>query len=77
MEFWGVVWLVVGVAQLAVGLYVFRRSAHARIWGIVLALVGLVVWFISFGAYPLWGLIMMVLYGLALYGLTAYREYFR
>lgn len=77
MAFWGWVWLAVAVAHFAIGAFILRRSASARMWGIAFALVGLVVWFVGFGAYPLWSLIMMVLYGLILYGLTAYREYFR
>ncbi len=54
-----------------------RRSRTARAWGIGFALAGFIVWFVAFGAFPLWSLTLFVIYGLILYGLTAYREYFR
>ena len=41
------------------------------------ALAGFIIWFVAFGAFPLWSLTLFVIYGLILYGLTAYREYFR
>jgi hypothetical protein len=54
-----------------------RRSRTARAWGIGLALAGFIVWFVAFGAFPLRSLTLFVIYALILYGLTAYREYFR
>jgi len=77
MSFWAWVWFALAVAQVVIGAFVLRRSRAARAWGIGFALAGFIIWFVAFGAFPLWSLTLFVIYGLILYGLTAYREYFR
>jgi hypothetical protein len=73
---WAVIFLVLGAAQFAVGLFVLRRSRAARAWGLAFGIAGLIIWFVGFLVLPWWGVIMFVLYFLILYALTAYREYF-
>ena len=77
MSFWAWVWFALAVAQVVIGAFVLRCSRTARAWGIGFALAGFIVWFVAFGAFPLWSLTLFVIYGLILYGLTTYREYFR
>jgi hypothetical protein len=77
LTFWAVVWFALAAGQVLIGVFVLRRSRTARAWGIGFALAGFIVWFVGFAAFPWWGLILFVMYGLILYSLTAYREYFR
>ncbi len=73
---WGWIFLVVAAIQLVAGVAVLRRLRAARVPAIVLAVIGMVAWFVVFSVLPFWGLVMMVLYGLIVYALTAFREYF-
>ena len=77
MSFWAGVWFGLAAAQVVIGAFVLKRSRTARAWGIGFALAGFIIWFVAFGAFPLWSLTLFVIYGLIMYGLTAYREYFR
>jgi hypothetical protein len=74
---WAVIFLVLGVAQLGVGVFVLRRTRAGRAWGLAFGIAGLIIWFVGFLVLPWWGIIMFVLYFLILYALTAYREYFQ
>jgi len=77
LQTWGWIFLVVGVVQLVAGIVVLRRLRAGRVPAIVIAVVGMVAWFVVFSVLPFWGLVMMVLYGLIIYALTAFREYFQ
>jgi uncharacterized membrane protein (UPF0136 family) len=74
---WGWIFLVVAVIQLVAGVVVLRRMRAGRVPAIVLAVIGMVAWFVVFSVLPFWGLVMMVLYGLIIYALTAFHEYFQ
>jgi uncharacterized membrane protein (UPF0136 family) len=74
---WGWIFLVVAVVQLVAGVAVLRRMRAGRVPAIVIAVIGMVAWFVVFSVLPFWGLVMMVLYGLIIYALTAFREYFQ
>jgi len=73
---WGWIFLVVAVVQLAMGIVVLRRVRAGRVPAIVVAVIGMVAWFVAWSILPFWGLVMMVLYGLIIYALTAFHEYF-
>lgn len=77
LQAWAVIFLVLGVAQLAVGVFVLRRTRAGRAWGLAFGIAGIIIWFVGFLVLPWWGIIMFVLYFLILYALTAYREYFQ
>lgn len=74
LRMWGWIWLGVGIVQLAVGFGIFARNELARIAGIVIASLSALAWLLSLGAYPWWGIIIMVINGFVIYGLTAHRE---
>jgi hypothetical protein len=76
LQTWGWVFLVVGVVQLVAGMVVLRRLRAGRVPAIIIAVIGMVVWFVAWSILPFWGLVMMILYGLIVYALTAFREYF-
>lgn len=76
LKTWGWIFLVVAVVQLVAGLVVLRRLRSGRVPAIVIALLGMVAWFVAWSILPFWGLVMMTLYGIVIYSLTAFREYF-
>ena len=77
LSFWGWVFLAVGAVHVVVGVLILRRMSGARIAGIILAIVGMLSWWIAWGIYPWWALVMLVLYAGILYALIAFRPYFR
>ncbi len=77
LSFWGWVFVIVGAVHVVVGLLILRRLSGARIAGIILAIVGMISWWIAWGIYPWWALVMLVLYTGILYALIAFRPYFR
>jgi len=71
---WGWTLLMVGVVQLIVGYLVIGRSTWARWLGLVLAVLSMVVAFLALGMYPWWAIIIIVIDGMVVYGLTARWE---
>ena len=71
---WGWTWLILGAVVLIVGWLIISGSPAGRTAGIVIAGLGMVIWFASIGAYPWWAIVNLVVYGLIIYGLTAYSD---
>jgi uncharacterized membrane protein (UPF0136 family) len=76
LKTWGWIFLVVAVVQLVAGIVVLRRLRAGRVPAIIIAVIGMVAWFVAWSILPFWGLVMMILYGIIIYALTAFREYF-
>ena len=76
LKTWGWIFLAVAVVQLVAGIVVLRRLRAGRVPAIVIAVIGMVAWFVAWSILPFWGLVMMILYGVIIYALTAFREYF-
>jgi hypothetical protein len=76
LQTWSWVWIAIAVVQAVAGVMVLRRLRAVRVPAIVIAVIGMLAWFVAWAVYPFWGLVMMILYGLIIYGLTAFREYF-
>jgi hypothetical protein len=76
LETWSYVFIAVAIAQFVAGIVVLRRMRAGRVPAIVIAVIGMVVWFVAWAVFPFWGLVMMILYGLIIYALTAFHEYF-
>jgi hypothetical protein len=77
LQTWGWIFLVVGMVQLVAGIVVLRRMRAGRVPAIIIAVIGMVAWFVAWSILPFWGLVMMILYGLIIYALTAFHEYFQ
>ncbi len=73
---WGWIFLIVAAVQLVTGIVVLRRLRAGRVPAIVVAVIGMVAWFVAWSILPFWGLVMMILYGVIIYALTAFPEYF-
>jgi hypothetical protein len=76
LKTWGWIFLIVAIVQLAAGIVVLRRMRAGRVPAIVIAVIGMVAWFVAWSILPFWGLVMMILYGLIIYALVAFHEYF-
>ena len=68
LQFWGWVWLVVGIVQIAAAIMLF--SGQGRVLGIVLAAISAVVSFTSLGAFPVWSIVVIAIDVLIIHGLT-------
>jgi hypothetical protein len=76
LQLWGWVWLVVGAIQLITSWLIISQRESGRVLGIILASISMLVWFLSIGAYPLWGVLVVTIDALILYGLIAHGEQF-
>jgi hypothetical protein len=72
MSFWGVVYLIIAATQFVTALLVFSRSAAGVVVGIALAMLNATLTLLSIGAYPVWSIIVLVVDGLIIYGLTVH-----
>lgn len=68
LQFWGWVWLIVGVLQVIAALMLL--AGQGRVLGIILAALSAVISFTSIGAYPLWSILVIALDVLIIHGLT-------
>lgn len=76
LKTWGWVVLIVGAVQLlGAGLVAARRAGGAVIAGF-LAFLGLLVNFLSIGAYPIWSAILLVIDALILWAVTVHSDEF-
>ncbi|MGW1679261.1 DUF7144 family membrane protein [Saccharopolyspora sp. NPDC002376] len=71
---WGVIWLVLGVLQLAAGVGCMYGKEWARTTGIVLAALVAIGHLAFLAAFPLWSLLVIALSVLVIYGLIVPAE---
>jgi len=76
LQVWGWGWIVLGALGILVAVLLTRGSQAGRVLGILLAVLGLSVWFLNIAAVPLWAIVNIVVYGLIIYGLTLYGYVF-
>jgi hypothetical protein len=72
LSMWGVFYLLVAAAQVITAFLVFARSGVGAALGIILAMLSATLALVSIGAYPIWSIVVMVVDGMIIYGLTAY-----
>jgi hypothetical protein len=71
---WGIVMLAIGAVQIFISYGVFTGVEMAQVAAMMVAILNATVQLMSIGAYPLWSVVVLVLDGLVLYGLTVYGE---
>ena len=69
---WGWIVLIVGVLEIFAGFGIFARNQAARWFGIIVASLNLIAALVSINAYPTWGLIIVLIDILIIYGLAAH-----
>lgn len=76
LSMWGWVALIVGVTQLAGAFLVATRRAGGPVIAAFLAFLGLLVNFLSIGAYPIWSVILLAVNALILWAATVHSDEF-
>ncbi|MDA3629182.1 hypothetical protein [Saccharopolyspora oryzae] len=71
---WGVIWLVLGVLQVATGVGCLYEKEWARTTGVVLAALVAIGHLAFLAAFPLWSLLVIALSVLVIYGLVVPAE---
>ena len=71
---WGWVALILGAAQVLVGLGVFAKNQFARWTGVVMLSLSAIAEMLMMPAYPFWSLAIFAIDILAIYGLVAYGK---
>lgn len=74
LQTWGWIYLVVGVIQLGIGALVFTGHGLGAALGMFGAFVGILINFVSIGAYPLWSCILIALNFVVLFQLATNWE---
>lgn len=72
LSLWGVVSLCFAVVQCITAFLLLARTRLGVTLGIVLAVVHATVTLFSVGAYPLWSVMLLILDGIIIYGLTVH-----
>jgi hypothetical protein len=72
LEAWGWIYLVVGIAVVVIGAFIFKRATWATLAGIGVAFIGAIVNLFWIFSYPLVSILAITLYLLAAHGLTNY-----
>jgi hypothetical protein len=74
IQAWGWAYLLIGLVQLLAGWLIVSRSSVGRWVGLVITVISMMVAFFSLGAYPWWALLIIVVDGCIIWGLTARWE---
>ncbi|KUJ41280.1 hypothetical protein ACZ90_68075 [Streptomyces albus subsp. albus] len=70
---WGWIHLVAGVVAIVVGAGLFKMSMWARILGVAVAALLILVNFLSIPWYPLWSIVAIAFYGFVIWGICVVR----
>ena len=76
LDVWGWIGVLVGAVQILAGGLLFARKIGGVLMAIVLAMSGILVNFLSIGAYPVWSIVAIVCSGLVLWAVTVHGEAF-
>ena len=74
LSLWGWVYLVIGVLQVVTAILIYAGNDFGAVLGIMFAGFNAIAALLSIGAYPLWSVIILVVDGLIIYGLTVYGD---
>ena len=73
---WGWIAIVVAAVQIIAGGLLFARKVGGVIMAVVLAMCGILLNFLSIGAYPVWSVVAMVCNALVLWAVTVHSDEF-
>lgn len=69
---WGWIHLVLGIVVLLAGMSLFTGSMWARVVGVMIATLSILVNFTFLSVYPLWSIVVMIVDILIIYALTVH-----
>jgi len=72
LTLWGIIWLIIGIVEIAAGAAVLQKAQWARWFGVVMASLGLLWAFMGIGIFPVWSIVIIVIEILVIYGLVEY-----
>jgi len=73
---WGWIAVLIAVVQIVAGGLLFARKIGGVIMAIVITMCGMLVNFLSIGAYPVWSIVAIVCNALVLWAVTVHGEDF-
>jgi hypothetical protein len=73
---WGWIAIVVAAVQIVAGGLLFARKIGGVLMAIAIAMSGILLNFLSIGAYPVWSTVAMVCNGLVLWAVTVHGDEF-
>lgn len=71
---WGWIHIVVGVLAVAIGLGLFTGAMWARVAGLIIAAISIVINFLWLPYYPLWGVVVIALDLVIMWAIVAWRD---
>ena len=74
LSFWGWIAVIIAAVQILGGALVFMQRVGGMIMAIVLAMCGILLNFMSIGAYPVWSSVAIVCSMLVLWAVTVHWE---
>ena len=74
LTLWGVILMAIGALQLLASFQLY--NGRGQLLGIFLLVLSMVSQLFFLPAYPFWSVIILVIDGMAIYGLTVYGEHF-
>jgi hypothetical protein len=72
LQFWGIVFMILGVILALAGFAVLSRRAWAIWFGILWAVVSIVFYLMVIWAYPVWSVMVIAIDVLVIYALSEY-----
>ncbi len=76
LSMWGWLAVIIAAVQILAGVLLFARKLGGILIAIVLAMCGILLNFLSIGAYPVWSIVAMVCNGLVLWAVTVHSDQF-
>jgi hypothetical protein len=76
LSVWGWIAIIVAIAQVTAGGLLFARKIGGVIMALVLAMCGMLLNFLSIGAYPVWSTVAIVCNALVLWAVTVHGDEF-
>jgi hypothetical protein len=76
LSLWGWIAIVVAAVQITAGVLLFARKMGGVIMALVLAMCGMLLNFLSIGAYPVWSAVAIACNALVLWAVTVHSDEF-
>lgn len=73
---WGWLFIIVGAVQILGAGFAFQRHAAGAVIAAFLAFLGIMLNFLSIGAYPVWSVILLVIDSMVIWAVTVHMDAF-